>query len=265
VAPGRGTAIDVRGAPPVLNRINSAAQLRERTACNLAAPSADFDRFVQGLLEPSAEDVVLDLGPGLGRQMIPLAGTVRHIVGLDRSPEMTAVLRAQLPGAGVEVVDGDMDDLAALGGERRFTLAYSVYSLYYSTRPAGVVEAVARRLAGPGARFVVVAPDVGNNDAWFRDLGALYRVPDDVLEVPRICRSVVLPAFLDTFPRVACATFWSTIRFRTVEALMRYYDACAPYCRTDRRADALAYFAARVARDGGYRILKRSLGLVGRP
>ena len=209
--------------------------------------------------------MALDLGPGLGRQMIPLAGMVRRIVGLDSSPEMTAVLRAGLPVPNVEVIQGDMDDLADLGLDGGFTLVYSVYSLYYATRPARVVEAARRLLTGPRARVVVVAPDVGNNDAWFADLGQLYPVPADVLEVPRVCRSVVLPAFLDAFRSVVCASFWSTIRFPTVDALMRYYDACAPYCRADRRAEAVTHFRTLVERDGSYGIEKRSLGLVGRP
>ena len=248
-----------------MNRINTPGQLGERTALNRDGASADFDHFVRGLLEPSPDDVALDLGPGRGRQMIPLAGVVRRIVGLDTSPEMTAALRRELPGPNVEVIQGDMDDLADLGLDGRFTLVYSVYSLYYATRPARVVEAARRLLTGSRARVFVLAPDVGNNDGWFADLGELYPVPADVLEVPRVCRSVVLPAFLGTFRSVVCASFWNTIRFPTVDALMRYYDACAPYCRADRRTEALEHFRTLVERDGSYRIEKRTLGLVGRP
>jgi SAM-dependent methyltransferase len=248
----------------VLNRINTPDQLRQRTACNRGAPSADFDQFVLGLLAPSPEDVVLDLGPGLGRQMIPLASMVRRIVGLDSSPEMTAALRAQLSGANVEVLAGDMDDLGRLALPGRFTLVYAVYSLYYAARPARVVEAVSRLLDGLGARFAVVTPDVGNNAEWFTDLERLYPVPADVRTVSEVGRSVILPAFHDVFRSVACSTFSSTILFPTLESVMRYYDACAPYCRADRRMEALAYFRTRVDRDGGYRIVKRSLGLVGR-
>jgi SAM-dependent methyltransferase len=247
----------------VENLINTPEQLRQRMACNGPA-DADFDQFVLGLLAPSGSDVVLDIGPGVGKQMVPLAGVVRRIVGVDCSPEMTAAVRAQLPGPNIEMVVGGMDDLARLDLAGPFTLVYAVYSLYYSSAPARVVEAVRQLLDGPQARFVVVAPDIGNNANWFADLGHLYPVPADVLEVTRICRSVILPAFLDVFRSVACSRFSSTVSFSTVESLMRYYDACAPYCRRDRRAQALAHFRARMERDGGYSISKRSLGLVGR-
>ena len=248
----------------MLNRINTPEQLRQRGACNRDAGSADFDEFVMGLLAPSGEDVALDLGPGLGRQLVPLVTRVLRTVGLDTAPEMTAALRAQLPGPNVAVVEGDMDDLAGLGLPGPFTLIYAVYSLYYASRPARVIEAASRLLQGSRARLVVVAPDVGNNAGWFEDLAALYPVPADVLAIPRFCREVALPAFLDAFGTVTCSKLSSAVRFPTVDAVMRYYDACAPYCRPDRRAEALDYFRTRLARDGEYRIAKRSLGLVGR-
>ena len=46
---------------------------------------------------------------------------------------------------------------------------------------------------------------------------------------------------------------------------MHYYDACALYCRADKREEAVEYFGKKFARDGVYRVFKRSLGLVGKP
>jgi SAM-dependent methyltransferase len=260
--PRRG--FPVAGPAAAQNLINTPERLRQRTACNLSA-SADFDRFVIGLLAPSADDVALDLGPGLGRQMVPLAGVISRLVGVECSSEMAAAVRAQISGPSVELIVGSMDDLASLDLAGPFTLVYAVYSLHHASDPARVVEAVRRLLEGPEARFVVVTPDVGNNAGWFSDLGQLYSVPTDALAVPGIGRRVILPAFRGAFRKVACSRFSSTVSFPTIEALMRYYDACAPYCRQDRRAEALAHFRAKVERDGGYRIVKRSLGLVGRP
>jgi SAM-dependent methyltransferase len=246
------------------NRANTPEQLRQRIACNRSA-SSDFDLFVMSLLEPSASDVVLDIGPGVGAQMVPLASVVERIVGLDCSPEMAEAIRAQLTGPDVEVLVGSMDDLTSLDLGGPFTLVYAVYSLYYASDPARVVHAVARLLERSRGRFVVVAPDLGNNADWFSDLGRLYALPGDVIEVPHIGRGVILPAFLETFRTVTCSVLRSRVAFPTVESLMRYYDACAPYCRADRREQALAYFRRKVERDGSYWISKRSLGLVGRP
>ena len=245
------------------NAINTVEKLEQRVACNLAAPDS-FRRFVQRLLQVRADDVVLDLGAGLGEQLLPAAEKAARVVGLDVSAEIVEALRRRLPRANAEVVLGDMDELDEHGVRGPFTLAYSVYSIYYSRDPVQLLQAVARRLAGTRARFVVIAPDVGNNDAWYADLGQLYPLPAAVLESPGVCRNVALPAFLDVFPDVRCASFRSDVDFANVDQLMRYYDACAPYCRPERRGEARERFQRRFAQNRTYRISKRALGLIGR-
>ncbi|HLC41802.1 MAG TPA: class I SAM-dependent methyltransferase [Methylomirabilota bacterium] len=246
------------------NSINTVPKLRQRVASNQSS-SRDFDRFVLGLMDLSQEDSVLDIGPGLGKQLIPVARQVRRVLGLDVSGEIIAALRSQMSSPSVELIVADMDNLAALDLGGRFSLVYAVYSLYYSTDPARVVRTVARLLEGPRARFLVVAPDLGNNAGWFADLSRLYELPADVLETSRICRHVILPAFRDVFPQVTSSTFQAEVRFSSVDELMAYYDACVPYCRPDRRAEAREYFRERFEREGHYRISKHSLALAGRP
>ena len=248
----------------IANSINTVPKLRQRVACNRSS-SHDFDRFVLDLMDPDAEDSVLDLGPGLGKQLIPVAGRVRRVLGLDVSPEIVAELHTQVSGPSVELVVADMDDLAALDLGGRFSLAYAVYSLYYSTDPARVVRAVAELLEGPRARFVVVVPDRDNNAGWFADLGRLYELPAEARETPHLGRDIILPAFLDVFPTVTSATFRSDVRFGGLDELMRYYDACAPYCRPDKRDEARECFRASFERQGSYCISKHSLALTGRP
>jgi hypothetical protein len=249
--------------PPVGNALNSVARLRQRIASNRSA-SRDFAAFVLETLQPTADDRALDLGPGLGAQLIPVAERVRRVVGLDISSEMVAELRKRMSARNAEVRVGDMDDLGgALHRGAPFTLVYAVYSLYFSRDPARVVRAVAGLLGGASARFVAVAPDAGNNQAWFADLGRLYELPADAVDVPNVCRRDILPAFLEVFRTVTCRSYRDRIRFPTLTALMDYYDACAPYCRPDKRGEAQRYFAAKIERDGGYEIAKHSLAVVG--
>jgi SAM-dependent methyltransferase len=250
-------------APAVGNSINTVERLEQRLACNRTAPGS-FRRFVERLLQVRADDSVLDLGCGLGEQLIPAVEMAARAVGVDVSGEMLEALRKRLPRANAELVQGDMDALAELGLRGPFSLAYSVYSIYYSRDPARLVRDVAARLAGPRARFVVVAPDLLNNHAWYADLGTLFALPEAVLDSVRVCRDTVLPALLDAFPDVRCASFRSDVEFASVDELMRYYDACAPYCRPERRAEAGAFFGRKLAETGSYTISKRALGLVGR-
>ena len=249
--------------PALANAANSVSRLAGRMACNRAHSSGFLD-FVLAVLDVRADDEVLDLGPGLGGQLIPVAERARRVVGLDVSAEMVAALRGRLAGSSAVVIEGDMDALARLDVGAPFSLGYAVYSLHYSRDPGRVVRAVDALLAGAGARFVVVTPDTANNAGWFADLGQLYDVPADALAVADFGRRAVLPAFHAVFPAVACATFQACVRFQTLAALMDYYDACAPYCRPDRRDAARRYFGAKIERDGGYEIDKQSLALVGR-
>jgi len=215
------------------------------------------------LLNPQEDDCVLDVGCGLGAQLIPVAERVDRIVGLDVSADMMLELRKRLTRANVSLLVGDMDDLSDLQIGGPFTLAYSVYSLYYSRDPASVVETVARLLRGAGARFVTVNPGVGNNAEWFEDLGHICELPAAVRGVPDFGDRVLAPAFGNTFRTVTRHSYRDRVRFPTVDAVMTYYDACAPYCPLDTRDEARRYFAAKLDREGDYQITKCSLGLVG--
>lgn len=250
--------------PPAGNVTNSVTQLRQRIACN-GGGSRSFVDFLLDVLSPEPDDSALDLGPGLGAQLIPVAARVRRAVGVDVSPAMVAELRARLTHTNAIAIVGDMDGLAALDLGGPFSLVYAVYSLHYSRDPVRVVKAAAELLNGPRARFVCVTPDVGNNAEWFADLGTLYDLAADALDVPHICRRIILPACRDIFRTVVCKTYEDRIRFPSVEVLMAYYDACAPYCRPDRRDAALRHFRAKFQRAGGYEITKRSLAVVAMP
>ena len=245
------------------NAANSAARLGGRIACNQRYARGFLD-FVLETLELDAGDAALELGPGLGSQLIPVAGRVRRAVGIELSAELITALRATPEGANVTLVEGDMDALATLDLGGPFSLAYAVYSLHYSRDPAAVVRAVDALLAGPRARCVVVTPDSDNNAAWFADLNRLFAFDADALEVARVGRRIMLPALRATFASVECTMFHARAHFPTIDALMAYYDACAPYCRPDRRDEAHRYFAAVIERDGGYAIDKHSLAIVGR-
>jgi hypothetical protein len=247
---------------PVSNAANTVERLGKRIASNQSA-SAAFPRFVLDVLSPQASDHALDIGPGLGAQMLPVSERVERAVGLEVSSEMAAELRSRLRQPNAVVVCGDMDDLGRLDLGRPFTLVYAVYSLYYSRDPGRTVATIADRLAGERSRFVTVNPDVGNNETWHADLAQLYELPADIVAVPQVGRRVILPALLDTFRTVRSVTHEDRVRFANLPALMDYYDGCAPYCRPDKRAEAAQYFGAKIDQHGAYEIRKRSLALIG--
>ena len=135
-------------------------------------------------MAPAAGDRVLDVGCGLGKQLLPLSAQVAHITGVDVSPDLIAAVRDELPAdAAAELVVSDMDALGTAPLAGPFDLIYSVYALYYSADVPALVDRLAGLLARPAGRLFVMAPDVGNNAAWFADLGELFPLPEEITSV----------------------------------------------------------------------------------
>ena len=99
---------------------------------------------------------LLDIGCGAGRMLELLAPHADSSVGVDLSPAMLGVARAQLEQAGlrhVQLRQGDIYALPVEGGSADLVVLHQV--LHYLDNPARAVREAARALA-PGGRLVVV-------------------------------------------------------------------------------------------------------------
>ncbi|MCW2282518.1 demethylmenaquinone methyltransferase/2-methoxy-6-polyprenyl-1,4-benzoquinol methylase/ArsR family transcriptional regulator [Rhodoblastus acidophilus] len=99
---------------------------------------------------------LLDIGCGAGRMLELLAPRAEQAVGVDLSPAMLGVARAQIEQAGlrnVQLRQGDIYALPVEGGV--FDLAVVHQVLHYLDTPARALREAARALA-PGGRLIVV-------------------------------------------------------------------------------------------------------------
>ncbi len=99
---------------------------------------------------------LLDIGCGAGRMLELLAPRAETAVGVDLSPAMLGVARAQIEQAGlrnVQLRQGDIYALPVEGGG--FDLAVVHQVLHYLDTPARALREAARALA-PGGRLIVV-------------------------------------------------------------------------------------------------------------
>lgn len=105
-----------------------------------------------GLLDPNW--IVGDLGGGTGHTALAMAPFVRHVVVVDRSPEMLHAARRRLKGVpNVELQEGNLSALPLEDG--KLDLAILSFVLHYLADPAaGVTEAA--RVVRPGGRVVAV-------------------------------------------------------------------------------------------------------------
>ena len=112
-------------------------------------------------LARDAKGPVLELGCGTGRVLLPIARQGIACTGIDASPAMLDVLRAQDPPENLRLVEGRMQDFE-LGGER-FALIFSAFRVFqhlYSVEDQlSCLERVRAHLApGGGFAFDVFVP-----------------------------------------------------------------------------------------------------------
>lgn len=107
----------------------------------------------------------LDLGAGTGRMLELIAPLAQRAVGVDQSPHMLALARAQMERAGLRNVSLRQGDIYALPVERNaFDLIVVHQVLHYLDEPARAIREAARALR-PGGRLVIVdfAPHAEEN------------------------------------------------------------------------------------------------------
>ena len=244
------------------NSSNTPVQLGKRLQCNTLS-SHDLNEFVLGIINPARNEHVLDVGCGLGKQLIPISEKVAEITGVEVSEEILNQLKKNLGArSNVKLIMGSMDSLGTLLPEQRFDLIYSCYALYYSTDVSSLIRQIADCHLKSSGRFFVIAPDVGNNSRWFDDLQNIFPVPSEILESSWMSRNQILPPILAAFERVFCYKFGNNVVFNSLDELMKYYDGCGAYCRQDRRAEAEAFFTKIFKTESKYTMEKRALGIL---
>ncbi len=127
---------------------------------------------VAEMVEAAPGDRALDVACGTGalsRVLAARVGASGRVVGLDLTPGMLAVARAQprVPGAPIEFVQGDADQLPFSAGE--FSLVTCQQGLQFVPDRAAVL-AEFRRVLGPGGRAAVACWSDLSSSAGFRFL-----------------------------------------------------------------------------------------------
>lgn len=116
----------------------------------------EYGADVLDLLEPTADERILDLGCGTGHLTGRIAETGASVVGLDRSPEMLATAGDTYPDC--EFVRADAREFAFA---EPFDAVFSNAALHWIRDQDAVLESVAGALA-PGGRFVAELGGTGN-------------------------------------------------------------------------------------------------------
>lgn len=200
---------------------------------------------------------LLEIGVGTGRFAVPLAEAGIPVTGLDRSPEMLAVLRTKPGGSRLPVVRADA---MALPFRRAFDAVLFSHFLHLLDDRAAFAAELARVLR-PGARVLVLDTGFTPQPAEERAVAAVRRhldtgrAPWSRGDASRDRKSheeilsalggeVLPPVDLGLYPRTATvgrhldavrARTWWTFRAQPAEAV----EAAADRARRDLRAEGV--------------------------
>lgn len=122
----------------------------------LHAPEQDVEDALLTAIGPGPFRAFLDLGTGTGRVLSLMAGRAERCVGVDLSPSMLAVARANIERGGFRNVQLRHGDIYALPVERDGYDVIVIHQvLHYLDDPARAVREAARALR-PGGKLLVV-------------------------------------------------------------------------------------------------------------
>jgi ubiquinone/menaquinone biosynthesis C-methylase UbiE len=114
-----------------------------------------YGRRLVEVLAPRPTDDLLDVGCGRGAVLVPAAGRVGRLVGVDASPRMVEGAREELDRAGAGPVDLRVMDAESLGFEDgSFDAVTCAFTLFFLPRPERAAAEFARVLR-PGGRVIV--------------------------------------------------------------------------------------------------------------
>jgi 16S rRNA (adenine1518-N6/adenine1519-N6)-dimethyltransferase len=122
----------------------------------LASPGI-LSRILQAI-DPSPDDLILEIGPGGGALTFPLAARAGRVIAVEKDAEAVAAL-ARTPLTNLDVVEGDVlaMDLAALAAERlgRCRTVKLVGNIPYSISSPLLLKVLEERAAFDAAAFLV--------------------------------------------------------------------------------------------------------------
>ncbi|MCE5259615.1 MAG: 16S rRNA (adenine(1518)-N(6)/adenine(1519)-N(6))-dimethyltransferase RsmA [Chloroflexi bacterium] len=236
---------------------------------NLLAEPAYYQRIVDAA-ELEAQDIVLEIGPGLGTLTRMLAGRVKRVTAVELDHRMVEVLDAELAGAAnVRIVEDDILQvdipamLASTTGEDVRAAGYKVVANlpYYITsaalrhilsarmRPARMVlmvqwEVAERLTAVPGKLSLL-----GVSVQVYGAASIVCKVPASAFyPAPKVDSAVVLVKSYDEplIPEVYLPTFFQLARAGFGQKRKQLHNSLTANTRLSREAILLALEQAQI-------------------
>jgi ubiquinone/menaquinone biosynthesis C-methylase UbiE len=247
---------------------SDAAALKQRLAITERYGSADLNEWIFANLDARPGQDALELGPGTGKQTLPLAeivGERGHVTAVDISEAALRDLRRDAERAGlgsrIRTLHVGMDDFDDHVGSRTFDRVLSSYSLYYARDPRALVHKAHARLKPDGIMFVC-GPAKDNNVELQTFLSSLRRgVEPPALSLPARIMEQELPEWArELFDDVTVSRFENRVTFDSAEAMHSFWTSHNLYDE-ELEADFMAAANRHFSQAGKFQYVKRAVGI----
>lgn len=252
----------------VTNRATNSKFLSTRAAGNKRFAGADFDGWVDSLLDDLSFTSVLDLCCGTGNQLALYGARagVTSLVGVDLSAASLDKARARLEELDVsfDLIETAMEGAfthPAIDGQS-FDLAACFYGLYYAQDAAHILAQMITHCSDGGA-VLIVGPHGANNAALFELLQRHFDVPPAVLtSAASFMSETVLPVMAREL-HLETQTFVNPVRYPSADAVLDYWRN-STFFSAHHEAAVAHDLGAHFERHGEFILEKHVMAAIGR-
>jgi SAM-dependent methyltransferase len=143
--------------------------------------------------------------------------------------------------------------------KKRYDLAQSTYSLYYSKNRRAVLDAMRKSLK-PGGRLAVCTPNDPHSLSLF--CGRIGELPPEVVACGKFGAEVLEPYFREHFTQIDIHLLRNVMRFPTVDDVMELIHNAA-YFDASKEARLRTAIGAEIKKNGHFQAEKNSYLIVG--
>ncbi len=212
----------------------STKELNCRIQTNQAFGDHDLTEWLLEKLHLSQGNHLLDVGCGTGKLLVPFAKITKipnTCMGIDVSADNIDKARraAENEGLRIDLVIGDMDQIAPDLYRGKFDIITAIYSAYYSKNIKALLKKLSHMLKKTG-RIIIMGPYMDNNQEWFEFLQLFMQLPSSTLYQSSsfMCEDV-LPFAATSYDAVHAYKFINHISIPSLEHLLAYWRSNTYY------------------------------------
>jgi len=218
--------------------------LLERIKNNISANNFNFNEWIFSNVKIPNNAYILELCCGTGEQTRYLAKKQNkgiYILDISKDALNASINKCKKYGTKINPIYGSLDNLQKiLPKNKKFSLCFCSYGLYYAKNTESTLDAVKNRLDKNG-KITIVAPYGENNKELFSFLqNNGVKIDEKILYSTKYMESEVIPYMIKNFKTISINTVENPVVWNSANDVMRYWENTTFYDEFKRKAISVA-------------------------